>query len=94
MRVDTHVYSGYTTPPYYDSLLAKIITWGRDRSECLARMRRALRETRIEGIRTNLPYLIRVVSDPRFVAGEVDVEFVDRDLAELRTKREPAPVPA
>jgi acetyl-CoA carboxylase biotin carboxylase subunit len=89
VRVDTHVYSGYTTPPYYDSLLAKIITWGRDRPECLARMRRALRETRIDGIRTNLHYLIRVVADPRFEAGDIDVEVVARDLAALRAEREP-----
>jgi acetyl-CoA carboxylase, biotin carboxylase subunit len=83
VRVDTHVYSGYTTPPYYDSLLAKIITWGRDRSEALARMRRALAEARIGGVKTNLPYLSLLLADPRFVRGEVDVEFVERHLAEL-----------
>jgi acetyl-CoA carboxylase biotin carboxylase subunit len=89
VRVDTHLYSGYTTPPYYDSLLAKIITWGRDRTECIARMRRALTETRIDGIRTNLPYLIRVLADRRFEAGAFDVEFVERHLSELRAEREP-----
>jgi acetyl-CoA carboxylase biotin carboxylase subunit len=84
VRVDTHVYSGYTTPPYYDSLLAKIIAWGRDRTEALARMRRAIDETEIQGIKTNLDYLALVLSDPRFQAGDVDVEFVERQLAELQ----------
>jgi acetyl-CoA carboxylase, biotin carboxylase subunit len=83
VRVDTHVYSGYTTPPYYDSLLAKIVTWGRDRSEALARMRRALAEARIGGVKTNLPYLALLLADPRFARGEVDVEFVERHLAEI-----------
>jgi len=86
VRVDTHVYSGYTTPPYYDSLLAKIVTWGRDRPEAIARMRRALHETRIDGVKTNLPYLSLVLSDARFERGEIDVEFVDRHMAELRAR--------
>jgi len=78
VRVDTHVFPGYTTPPYYDSLLAKVIVWGRDRAEALARMRRAIDETRIEGVRTNLEYLALVLSHPRFEAGDVDVDFVER----------------
>ena len=82
MRVDTHVFPGYTTPPYYDSLLAKIITWGRNRNEAIARMRRAIDETEIQGVKTNLEYLALVLSDARFLAGEVDVEFVERQLAE------------
>jgi len=76
VRVDTHVFPGYTTPPYYDSLLAKIIVWGRDRKEALARMRRAVEETHIDGVHTNLDYLALVLSHPRFEAGDVDVEFV------------------
>jgi acetyl-CoA carboxylase, biotin carboxylase subunit len=84
VRVDTHLFPGYTTPPYYDSLLAKIIVWGRDRTEAIARMRRAIDETEIGGIKTNLEYLSLVLSDPRFQAGEVDVEFVERHLAQVR----------
>ncbi|HEY0583367.1 MAG TPA: acetyl-CoA carboxylase biotin carboxylase subunit [Chloroflexota bacterium] len=84
VRVDTHVYPGYTTPPYYDSLLAKIVVWGNDRAEAIARMRRALDETEIHGIKTNLEYLTLVLSDPRFVAGQIDVEFVERHLAEMQ----------
>jgi acetyl-CoA carboxylase biotin carboxylase subunit len=84
VRVDTHLFPGYTTPPYYDSLLAKIIVWGRDRSEAIVRMRRAIDETEIQGIPTNLEYLSLVLSDPRFQAGDVDVEFVERHLAQVQ----------
>jgi acetyl-CoA carboxylase biotin carboxylase subunit len=86
VRVDSHVFPGYTTPPYYDSLLAKIITWGRDRTEAVARMRRAIAETQIQGVKTNLDYLALVLSDPRFAAGDIDVGFVERHLAEMQAK--------
>jgi acetyl-CoA carboxylase, biotin carboxylase subunit len=85
VRVDTHVFPGYTTPPYYDSLLAKVVVWGRDRSEALARMRRAVDETHIRGVQTNLEYLALVLSHPRFEAGDVDVDFVGRHLAEMQS---------
>jgi acetyl-CoA carboxylase biotin carboxylase subunit len=84
VRVDTHVFPGYTTPPFYDSLLAKLIVWGRDRREAIARMQRALDETQIEGVKTNLDHLALVLSDPRFAAGEIDVEFVERHLTEMQ----------
>jgi acetyl-CoA carboxylase biotin carboxylase subunit len=84
VRVDTHVFPGYTTPPYYDSLLAKIVVWGRDRAEALARMRRAIDETTLEGVQTNLAYLALVLSDPRFEAGDIDVDFVERHLADMQ----------
>jgi acetyl-CoA carboxylase, biotin carboxylase subunit len=83
VRVDTHVFPGYTTPPYYDSLLAKIITWGRNRAEAVARMRRAIDETELQGVKTNLEFLALVLSAPRFQAGDVDVEFVERQLSEI-----------
>jgi acetyl-CoA carboxylase, biotin carboxylase subunit len=86
VRVDTHVFPGYTTPPYYDSLLAKVIVWGRDRTEALARMRRAIDETRIEGVRTNLEYLALVLSHARFEAGDVDVDFVERHQLETQPR--------
>ena len=87
VRVDTHVFPGYTTPPYYDSLLAKVVVWGRDRSEAIARMRRAVDETQIRGVQTNLDYLALVLSHPRFEAGEIDVDFVERHLAEMQPLR-------
>jgi acetyl-CoA carboxylase biotin carboxylase subunit len=83
-RVDTHVFSGYTTPPFYDSLLAKIIVWGPDRPEAIARMRRAITETHIDGVKTNLFFLGLLLSDPRFQSGEIDVEFTERHLAEIQ----------
>ena len=75
IRVDTHVFAGYRFPPTYDSLLAKIIAWGRDRDEALARMARALRETRVEGIKTNLAFLRQVIGDEAFLRGGVGVGY-------------------
>jgi acetyl-CoA carboxylase biotin carboxylase subunit len=78
VRVDTHIYAGYTVPPFYDSLLAKVIAHGRTRTEALARVHQALDSFIIEGITTNIPFLRRIVSHPDFVAGEVDTKFLER----------------
>ncbi|MGQ0549206.1 MAG: acetyl-CoA carboxylase biotin carboxylase subunit [Armatimonadota bacterium] len=80
VRVDTHCYTGYTIPPHYDSLIAKLITWGRDRSEAIARMRRALGEFEIGGIRTTIPFHLRVVDNAFFRRGEVYTNFVQRRI--------------
>ncbi|MDQ3995927.1 MAG: acetyl-CoA carboxylase biotin carboxylase subunit [Gemmatimonadota bacterium] len=79
VRLDTHVYSGYTVPPYYDSLLAKLICQGRDRDEAIARLRIALDSFIIEGVTTTIPFLGRVMQNPRFMAGEVDTKFLERE---------------
>jgi acetyl-CoA carboxylase, biotin carboxylase subunit len=79
VRLDTHVYSGYTVPPYYDSLLAKLICQGRTREEAIARMRIALDSFIIEGVTTTIPFLGRVMQNPRFMAGEVDTKFLERE---------------
>src|ERR687883_109499 len=79
VRLDTHVYSGYTVPPYYDSLLAKLICQGGDRAEAIARLRIALDSFIIEGVTTTIPFLGRVMQNPRFVAGEVDTKFLERE---------------
>jgi acetyl-CoA carboxylase biotin carboxylase subunit len=79
VRLDTHVYSGYTVPPYYDSLLAKLICQGRTRQEAIARMRIALDSFIIEGVTTTIPFLGRVMQNPRFMAGEVDTKFLERE---------------
>ncbi len=84
VRVDSHVYAGYRVPPYYDSLLAKIIAWGRDRSEALARMRRALAELQIDGIHTTAPFHQRLLDSPEFRRGDVHTRFVDQFLKEAR----------
>ena len=78
VRVDTHIYAGYTVPPYYDSLLAKVIAHGNDRAEALARMHQALDSFIIEGVTTTIPFLGRVIMDPAFQAGEVDTRFLER----------------
>lgn len=77
VRVDSMIYAGLTVPPHYDSMIAKLITFGRDREECLARMRRALREMKIDGIRTNLTFHQRVLDDPRFISGNISTKFLE-----------------
>jgi len=78
VRVDTHIYAGYTVPPYYDSLLAKVIVHGNTRAESLARMRQALDSFIIEGVTTTIPFLGRVMRHPDFIAGKVDTKFLER----------------
>jgi acetyl-CoA carboxylase, biotin carboxylase subunit len=82
VRVDTHVYAGYRVPPFYDSLLGKLIVHASTREEAIARMRRALTETVIEGVHTTIPFLMEVMRNPDFVAGEVDTKFLERWMAE------------
>ncbi len=79
VRVDTHVYAGYTVPPYYDSLLAKVIVHGNDREEALARIGQALDSFILEGVTTTITFLARVIRHPDFVAGHVDTRFLERE---------------
>ncbi len=79
VRVDTHVYAGYTVPPYYDSLLAKVIVHGNDREEALARMGQALDSFILEGVTTTIAFLARVIRHPDFVAGLVDTRLLERE---------------
>jgi acetyl-CoA carboxylase biotin carboxylase subunit len=90
VRVDTHVYAGYTVPPYYDSLLAKLIVHGRDRAEALARMGLALDTFILEGVTTTIPFLARVIRHPDFVAGNVDTKFLEREPQLLRAPEPPS----
>jgi acetyl-CoA carboxylase biotin carboxylase subunit len=84
VRLDTHVYAGYTVPPYYDSLLAKLIVQGRDRQEALRRMHMALDSFIVEGVTTTAPFLRRVMDNPRFQSGDVDTKFLERESDLLR----------
>jgi acetyl-CoA carboxylase biotin carboxylase subunit len=84
VRVDTHVYAGYRVPPYYDSLLAKVIVHGNDRTEALSRMGQALDSFILEGVTTTIPFLARVIRHPDFVAGNVDTKFLERESHLLR----------
>jgi acetyl-CoA carboxylase biotin carboxylase subunit len=81
VRVDTHAYAGYVVPPNYDSLVGKLITHGADRAEAIARMRVALDSFIIEGIQTTIPFLLELMNDPQYIAGEVDTKFVERRMA-------------
>ena len=82
VRLDTHVYAGYTVPQYYDSLIAKLIVSGRDREEAIVRARHSLDQFIIEGIHTTLPFLRRILDDAAFIRGDVDTGFVARLQAE------------
>ena len=82
VRLDTHLYNGYQVPPYYDSLLAKLIVSGKDREETIVRARHALESFVIEGISTTIPFLADITRDEQFLAGGVDTGFVDRFLGE------------
>ncbi len=80
IRVDTHIESGTRVPPFYDSLLGKIIAHGSDRAQALARLRAAIAITRIEGVASNLALHSEILSDPEFVAGGVDTGYLARLL--------------
>ena len=82
VRVDSHAFAGYTMPPNYDSLLAKLIVHGRSRVEAVARMRRALDEVHIEGIKTTVPVHQKILRDPEFLAGRTSTQFLLRLLEE------------
>jgi acetyl-CoA carboxylase biotin carboxylase subunit len=82
VRVDTHVYAGYVVPPNYDSMIAKVIVHDVDRPAAIRRARRCLDEMVIEGPRTNIPFLRRIINNPEFIRGEFDTGFVGRMLAE------------
>lgn len=85
VRVDTHVYSGYKVPAYYDSMLGKLIVWGHDRTEALATCRRALDEIVIEGVKTTIPFQKTIVSHKNFIEGKYDTGFVERLMQEQAT---------
>ncbi|MEO8070673.1 MAG: acetyl-CoA carboxylase biotin carboxylase subunit [Acidobacteriota bacterium] len=78
VRVDSYAHSECTVSPYYDSLIAKIITYGRDRTEAIARMRRTLEMTVVDGIKTSIPLHLKILNDPDFVAGRFNTSFMER----------------
>lgn len=78
IRIDSAVYSGYTVQPYYDSMIAKLIVWAKNRTEAIGKMQSALGEIIIEGIDTNVDYQYEILSHPDFAAGKTDVEFIER----------------
>lgn len=87
VRFDSHVYTGYVVPPYYDSLLGKLIAWGRDRAEALAVCRRALDEMVVEGVKTTIPFQKRIIAHKNFAVGKYDTGFVERMMQEIQKNR-------
>ncbi|MBM3775379.1 MAG: acetyl-CoA carboxylase biotin carboxylase subunit [Acidobacteria bacterium] len=85
VRVDTAAFAGYVIPPYYDSLVAKLIAHGRDRAEAIERMKRALGMFVVEGVRTSIPLHLRILDDPEFVVGRFDTRFIERFRAASAT---------
>jgi acetyl-CoA carboxylase biotin carboxylase subunit len=77
VRIDSMIYTAYTVPSNYDSMLAKLIVRGKDRNECIQRMKRALMEFKVEGIRTNIPFYIELFKDERFIRSEITISWLE-----------------
>ncbi|ODU46269.1 acetyl-CoA carboxylase biotin carboxylase subunit [uncultured Aquimonas sp.] len=86
VRVDTHIYEGYRVPPNYDSMIGKLIVHGADRAQAIARMRVALSEMVVDGIKTNVPLQQRIMADGGFQAGGANIHYLEKKLAEAREK--------
>ena len=80
VRVDSHVYTGYDIPPFYDSLIGKVIVWGTDREHALTRMKRALNECAVTGIPTTVDFHLEMLNRPEFIRGDVHTKFVEQDM--------------
>ncbi len=95
IRVDSGVYNRYTITHYYDPMISKLVAWGRDREEAILRMRRALYEYIIVGVKTNIPFHKAVMENPRFVSGDLSTRFIDRettlieDMKQIMTREKP-----
>lgn len=83
IRIDSAIYSGYTIPPYYDSMIVKMIVWAKNRDEAIRKMQSALGEVIIEGIDTNVDYQYEILNHPDYIAGNIDIEFIAEHDAEL-----------
>jgi len=83
VRIDGVVYKGYSIPPYYDSMVAKLIVWGRSWDEVVRRSRRALGEFVIRGVPTTIPFFRKILTDPEFVSGQFDTSFIDRKIKDF-----------
>jgi acetyl-CoA carboxylase biotin carboxylase subunit len=86
VRFDSAIYQGYSIPPYYDSMVGKLIVHGRNRGECIRRLKRAIRETVIEGIKTTLPLHDWILSQPEFTSGDYSIKWLEERLAEKKRR--------
>ena len=80
IRIDTAIYEGYTIPPNYDSMIAKIIAYGYNRNEAISKMKRALEELVIDGVDTNRDFLFEIIKNPNFIRGNFDTSFIDKEI--------------
>lgn len=80
VRVDSHVYAGYEIPPYYDSMIGKLIVHGKDRAEAIERMKRALKDYVIEGVKTTIPFHLRVLDNEVYRSGAVYTSFIEKHM--------------
>lgn len=87
IRVDSHLYSGYRVPPYYDSLIGKIISHGSDRSQAISRIRNALAEIVVDGIKTNITLHQRILADQNFQQGGTNIHYLEKMLLESAANR-------
>lgn len=78
VRVDSHIYSGYTIPTFYDSMIAKLIVKAENRIECITLARRCLEEFTVEGIKTNIPLHLKIINDPDYQSGNINTNFILR----------------
>ena len=83
MRVDTSVYQGYHIPPFYDSMVGKLIVHGHDREEAIAKMKRSLEELVVEGIETNIDFQYAIMEHPNFIESDYDTSFIQKHMHEL-----------
>jgi acetyl-CoA carboxylase biotin carboxylase subunit len=80
IRIDTHIYNGYRVPPYYDSMIGKLIAFGDSRQSALARMRTALSEMIVDGIKTNIPLHLENMNDAKFASGGTNIHYLEKKL--------------
>ena len=90
VRFDSAIYGGYSIPPYYDSMIGKLIVHGRNREECIKRLLRAIRETVIEGVKTTLPLHEWILKQPEFTSGDYTIHWLEKKLAEVQEEKEQA----
>ncbi|HBC97312.1 MAG TPA: acetyl-CoA carboxylase biotin carboxylase subunit, partial [Clostridium sp.] len=83
VRVDSAVYSGYNIPPYYDSMIAKLIVYGRNREEAICKMKRALGEFIVEGVHTNIDFQFQIVNSEEFMKGTYDTKFIENNFKKI-----------
>jgi acetyl-CoA carboxylase biotin carboxylase subunit len=77
VRVDSHVYAGYSVPPFYDSMIGKLIVWGRDRNKAINIMKRALNEFEVEGIKTTIPFHKKMMENEDFISNNYDTKYLE-----------------